>query len=190
MIRLYSNDVALHQHCDQGDYKQPLRSARRDGLDSKDAQGGAAWGNPDSMCSWLPCRDISLLIVEGRDTWHVARLRRRDHTGRPHFRVLLTTVTRHIHVSQPSTDLNLQEMFLSKLFEEVPSFRGWKDHEHHPSPRHQNDDVHTRLSVEFDKVMYNLMSLRYWHTPPSRSQHPQTWCTEPSSCWNPCPQEP
>jgi len=32
-------------------------------------------------------------------------------------------------------------MFLSKLLEKASSFRGWKDHEHHPSPRHQNDTV-------------------------------------------------
>ena len=32
---------------------------------------------------------------------------------------------------------------------------------HHPSPRHQNDDVHTMLSVDLDKGMCNLMSWRY-----------------------------
>ncbi len=49
------------------------------------------------------------------------------------------------------------------------------------SPRHQNDVVHTILSVEYDKVIRNLMLWRYWHKPASRLQHPQTWCNESSS---------
>ena len=34
------------------------RKSDPDGLDSKGAEGGAARGDPASMRSWLPCRDI------------------------------------------------------------------------------------------------------------------------------------
>ena len=61
-------------------------------------------------------------------------------------------------------------MFLSKLLEEASSFRGWKHHEHHPSPRHQNDTTYTMLSVTIDTVMHNLMWYTYWNT-----------CFEPSA---------
>ena len=47
--------------------QEPSRETRRrlkerktgpDGLDSKDAEGGAALGDPTSMRSWLSCLDI------------------------------------------------------------------------------------------------------------------------------------
>ena len=47
--------------------QEPSRETRRrleerktvpDELDSKDAEGGAALGDPTSMRSWLPCLDI------------------------------------------------------------------------------------------------------------------------------------
>ena len=50
------------------------------------------------------------------------------------------------------------------LIEESTLLWVWKDHDRPPSPRHQSDPVHTMLSVEFDKVVSNLMSWRYWHT--------------------------
>jgi hypothetical protein len=34
------------------------RKTGPDGLDSKDAEGGAALGDPTSMRSWLSCHDI------------------------------------------------------------------------------------------------------------------------------------
>jgi hypothetical protein len=34
------------------------RKPSPDGLDSKDAEGGAALGDPTSMRSWLSCLDI------------------------------------------------------------------------------------------------------------------------------------
>jgi hypothetical protein len=49
-----------------------------------------------------------------------------------------------------------------------------------------SDVVHTMLSVVIDKVIRNLMWCRYWHTTALRPQHPQTWHTATSSCWNPC----
>ncbi len=35
--------------------------------------------------------------------------------------------------------------------------------------------VYTMLSVEFDRVIRNVMSCRYWHTPVWRSHHPPTF---------------
>ena len=49
--------------------QEPSRETRRrlkerktgpDGLDSKDAEGGAALGDPTSMRSWLSCLDIKM----------------------------------------------------------------------------------------------------------------------------------
>ena len=65
----------------------------------------------------------------------------------------------------PSID---QQCSQSKLIEEVSSFRGWKHHEHHPLPRHQNNDVHTMLSVEFDKVNVMEILTHVKHTRTSR----------------------
>jgi hypothetical protein len=55
-------------------------------------------------------------------------------------------------------------MFLSKLLEEVSSFRGWNHHEFYPSPRHQNDTTYTMLSVTIDTVIHNFMWYTYWNT--------------------------
>ncbi len=50
--------------------QEPSRETRRrlrerkngpDGLDSKDAEGGAALGDPTSMRSWLSCLDIVII---------------------------------------------------------------------------------------------------------------------------------
>ena len=60
--------------------QEPSRETRRrlrerkngpDGLDSKDAEGGAALGDPTSMRSWLSCLDIveqRLWAREGRES--------------------------------------------------------------------------------------------------------------------------
>ena len=53
--------------------QEPSRETRRrlrerktgpDGLDSKDAEGGAALGDPTSMRSWLSCLDIVCKTVQ------------------------------------------------------------------------------------------------------------------------------
>jgi hypothetical protein len=51
-------------------------------------------------------------------------------------------------------------MFLSRLLEEVSTFRGWKHHKRLPSPRHQNDPVHSMLSVTIKSVLYPLLKVK------------------------------
>jgi hypothetical protein len=58
--------------------QEPSRETRRrlrerktgpDGLDSKDAEGGAALGDPTSMRSWLSCLDIVEEVFSEDESW-------------------------------------------------------------------------------------------------------------------------
>ena len=86
-------------------------------------------------------------------------------------------------------------MLLSRLFEESWTCRGWKHHDRRPWPRHQNDTVHSMLSVTIESGCVPRMCVsmcasvcvrRLWITlsPVWRPQHPQTSHSVTSSCWN------
>ena len=74
--------------------QEPSRETRRrlrerktgpDGLDSKDAEGGAALGDPTSMRSWLSCLDIveevfqyilslTLVLQKEKNSWLLGKM--------------------------------------------------------------------------------------------------------------------
>jgi len=88
------------------------------------------------------------------------------------------------------------EMWISRLFEEVWEFRWWKHHDRRPWPRHQNDTVHSMLSVTIESGCVPRMCVsmcasvfvrRWWITlsPVWRPQYSQISHTVSSSSWNP-----
>ncbi len=87
---------------------------------------------------------------------------------------LYTNQTSSLNMGSAFVGHTINKCFYPNCSKKFHHFTGWKHHDHHPSPHHQNDHVHTMLSVEFDKVtvMSTLMSWRYWHsvrhTPASR----------------------